>query len=371
MTETPILSYNKRMAQTNDKGFNLTKATKAGRATVKWGSIILAVFIFGRITWEAGYAYYKALNPDPPPPPTMGFGILPPIDFPEEEDSPTTFKSELATGVFPEFGDRAYVLFMPEKSPSLLDSDNAKSIARRYQFTTQPEILNQNTYRWSRTQSYTTTFEMDVLTNNFEYTTDYLAHPELILEARVPTQYDAVNQVKNFLGAGDLLPADIATSSGKITYLRAVGGELKEAVSVSDAQFIQVDMNRSPIYEQYPVYTPDGTTGTIHAILSSGFGTYGVVKMTRNYYPIDYSIVHTYPLRSVQEAWSILQAGEGYIADSADQESVTVRDVTLGYFESFDQQMYLQPIYVFSGDNGFLGYVPALSASVTMAPENK
>jgi hypothetical protein len=355
------------MAQTTDKGFTLTKATKAGRATVKWGSIFLVVFIFGRIMWEAGYAYYKALNPDPPPPPTQGFDLLPPIAFPNEVASPRAFSKELATGVFPTFGDRAFVFFMPQKGPSLLDADSAKSIARRYDFTALPEILNQTTYRWIRSQSFSTTLELDIITNNFKYQTDYLSHPELILQAEIPTQFDAVNQVKEFLGTGGLLPVDVSSASGKITYLRAVGGELKEAVSVSDAQFIQVDINRVPVGDQYPIYTPDGTTGTIHAILASGFGTNGVVEMERNYFPIDYSLSHTYPLRSVDEAWSILQAGEGYIAKAGKNETAVVRDVTLGYFDTLEQQSYLQPIYVFTGDNGFLGYVPALTTSAVQA----
>lgn len=357
------------MAQTTDKGFTLTKATKAGRATVKWGSIILGVFIFGRITWEAGYAYYKALNPDPPPRPAQDFGQLPPIKFPEEEASPRAFTRELATGIFPNFGDRAFVFFMPQKSANLLDNDAARTIARRYDFTTQPEILDPITYRWLKTGTYTTTLELNILTNNFSYKTDYLSHPELILQANIPTQFDAVNQVKSFLSTGGLLPVDVASASGKITYLRAVGGELKPAVSVSDAQFIQVDLNRVPVYEQYPIYTPDGSTGTIHAILASGFGKNGIVEMERRYFPIDYTLNSTYPLRSVEEAWTVLKSGEGYIANAGTEETAVVRNVTLGYFDNFEQQSYLQPIYVFSGDDGFLGYVSAISSSALQTVE--
>lgn len=349
------------MATTKDEGFTLTKATKFGRAFVKWGSIFLVVMMVGRITLAAAIAYWKATHPPPPPPPTLGFGKLPDIEFGTVTEKPSSYKLELPTNRFPSFGDRAVVYFMPKTSAGLLDTDVAKGKARRMGFLTDPQTLNSQTLRWARSQTLNITLEMDVLSHNFEYTTDYLAHPELILQSRIPTAFDAVRQVKSFLQGAELLPDDVATSSGKVTYLRAVGGQLQEAVSVSEAQFIQVDLNRSDLNNQYPVYTADGKTGTIHAILSSGLGGNGVVELRRNYWPIDYQLTHTYYLRDVDAAWNVLQSGDGYVANAGNQEVAIIRDVTLGYFEGEEPQMYLQPIYVFKGDGGFLGYVPALS----------
>lgn len=350
------------MAQTNNQGFTLTKATKVGRSFVKWGSITLVFLIFGRITWQAAVAYYKAMNPEPPPPPTQGFGLLPQIEFPEITEEPTSYKLEMARNRLPQFGDRAVVYFMPKKSPSLLDTDTAKTIARSYGFSAEPEKLNAGSLRWRRTQQLNITFDLELITHNFEYKTDYMSRPELILNTSVPTQFDAVQEVKTFLETGELLPGDVATASGKVTYLKAVGGELKEAVSVSDAQFVQVDLNRANLNNKFPIYTPDGETGTIHAILSAGVSGNKIVELQRRYYPIDYIETHTYPLRSTESAWSILQSGEGYIANPGQQDMAVIREVELGYFESFEQQDYLQPIFVFKGDGGFIGYVPAIVA---------
>jgi hypothetical protein len=36
--------------------------------------------------------------------------------------------------------------------------------------------------------------------------------------------------------------------------------------------------------------------------------------------------------------------------------------VFLGYYDDFAEQEYLQPIYVFVGDDNFLGYVSAIEA---------
>jgi hypothetical protein len=351
------------MATTKDEGLTLTKATKFGRAFVKWGSIFLVVMMIGRITLAAAVAYWKATHPPEPPAPTRGFGKLPDIKFGVSDDKPVSYKLELPTGKFPSFGDRAIVYFMPKASASLLDTDTAKSIARKLGFLTEPEKLNETTLRWNKSQRINTTLELDIISHNVSYSTDYLSHPELILDTNIPAAFDAVRQVKTFLSTGDLLPADAATSSGKVTYLRAVGGELKEAVSVSEAQFVQVDINRADLSGKYPIYTADGKTGTIHAILSSGLGGNGVVELERNYWPVDYSLTHTYYLRSVDSAWAALQAGEGHIANSGLTDAAMIREVSMGYFEGEDPQEYLQPIYVFKGDGGFLGYVPALSSN--------
>jgi hypothetical protein len=357
------------MATTKDEGLTLTKATKFGRAFVKWGSIFLVVMMVGRITLAAAVAYWKATHPPPPPEPTMGFGKLPDISFGIDESKPEKYSLEIPSTRMTEFGDRAVVYFMPKTTASLLDTDTAKNTARRMGFLTEPEKLDSTTLRWSRSQTLNITLELDIISHNFVYNTDYLSHPEIILDSRIPTAFDAVRQVKSFLSSGDLLPADVASASGQVTYLRAVGGELKEAVSVSEAQFVQVDLNRVDLEEKYPIYTKDGKTGTIHAILSSGLAGSGVVELVRNYWPVDYSLTNTYYLRSIDSAWNILQSGEGYVAHPGNSNTAVVRDVVLGYFEGDEPQEYLQPIYVFKGDGGFLGYVPALSPT-QQAPSN-
>jgi len=88
------------------------------------------------------------------------------------------------------------------------------------------------------------------------------------------------------------------------------------------------------------------------------------VDMEYNYFPVEYLQMHTYPLRNTESAWRLIQGGEGYIANKGTGDEAVVRNVTLGYYEAFAEQPYLQPIYVFSGDGGFLGYVSALDPNI-------
>ena len=355
-------------------GLTLTEATHFGRLFIKYGGITLAVLIVGRIFLRSAIAFWKAMNPPPPAPPTVGFGRLPSINFPNQssEDKPQSYILETPSGTTPVFGDRAKVFLMLRSTPNLLADQRAKQIASANNFVFEPEVIGSNTYRWRKSQPIETQLEMNIFNNHFEIKSNYLSIPELLSNNTLPDDYSAVNQVKQFLQTVDLLPEDMATAAGEIVYLKSLGGELQEAVSYSDADFLQVDLNRAPIDNAYKMFGPDGYQGTVHAIISGALGnsySNSIVSLEYSYQALDYHQQETYPIRSSQQAWKIFQSGEGYIADSGDQESAVIRKVTLGYYEAKEEQDYLQPIYVFEGDNGFIGYVNAISPEFLQVEE--
>ena len=91
-----------------------------------------------------------------------------------------------------------------------------------------------------------------------------------------------------------------------------------------------------------------------------------MLELAYTYWPIDLSTSATYGLITSDQAWSLLQSGQGYIARyPTSGNTVTVRNIYLGYYDSYDPQTYLQPVFVFEGDNGFLAYVPAVAAPWT------
>lgn len=355
------------MPQMNASGPNLTYISFLARKAVIFGSISLVTLIVGRVVITTGIAWWKALNPPPPPPPTVGFGILPAIAFPDQdlEEKPISYTLETPNGTTPYFSDRAKVFLVQHAAPNLLADENAKQLAAKYGYVFDPDKIPGNVYRWSKSAPLQSTFEYHILSRHFELTTDYLSRPELLTSPTLPTGFDAVKQVKDFMKKGDLLGSDMATASGEITYLKSLGDELGPAVSPSDADFIQVDLNRTPIDLQYRMYTPNGFEGIVTAVIAGNLkGQDSIVEIKSGYNTIDYTQVHTYPLRTSQEAWKLLKAGEGYIASPGDEENATIREITLGYYDTAEPQEYLQPIYVFYNPaDGFLGYVPALDPS--------
>ncbi|MDH5533723.1 MAG: hypothetical protein OEX81_04845, partial [Candidatus Pacebacteria bacterium] len=118
------------------KGATLTEITYLGRLFVKFGSAFLVLLMVGRVTLNTTISIWKALHPEPPPPPTVGFGTLPALRFPQrvDIDMPDTYVLETANASFPDFGDRAKVFFMPQSSLGLLDDEDAKQIAATYDY---------------------------------------------------------------------------------------------------------------------------------------------------------------------------------------------------------------------------------------------
>lgn len=352
------------MAQENS-GPNLTQVSYVARQAIKFGGIFLVVFIVGRTFLTAFSNYWIASHPPAPPPPTVGFGILPALRFPVQEDDqkPTSYTLETASGTLPSFSDRAKVFLMLKSTPSLLDDEHAKQIAAAFDFVFAPEIISSTQYRFLKTTPLESTFTIDIISSKFELKTNYLSRPELLSASDVPDKIKAVSAVKSALSSADLLESDISTVSGETIFMKAIGSELTPALSFSDADYIQVDINRNPIDGQYKGYSSAGEQGIIHAVITGAFsGKNGIVELINQYQSIDYTQVQTYPLRTTQQAWQILQSGEGFIAQKGDSETAVIRSVTLGYYESDQEQDYYQPVYVFVGDGGFLGYVPALDS---------
>lgn len=356
------------MPTPSDNTMNLTQATEMSRVALKVGGLLIILFLVTRFSFNAFVAYWRATNPPPPPPPTVGFGLLPPPKFPIRNDiiKPQKYQLETATNQFPAFPDRALVYFMPKNSPSLLDHENAVNAASKLGFSSEPEVIDSSTYRWQRNEPLITSLTMNIQDFVFSYKTDFMNRPELFINQTIPSKYDAVEEVKNFVSQAFLLDKDIATASGSFTYIKAVGSELLPAVSITDANFIQVDLQRSPIADKYQVYTEWGDKGVIHAIVGPSTTFSNILLLDNNFFSVDYSLVHTYPLRSIRQAWDIMQSGEGYIAQTKNEDLALIREVELGYYDDTRGQDYLQPIYVFKGDNGFMGFVPAIDSNYLM-----
>lgn len=349
-------------SSSTSSGFDLSKATAVGRNIVKFGGIILVVLMVGRLLVNSLVAFWEATHPEPPPPPTMGFGVLPPIQFGEGSAvKPASYVLELP-GAIPLFPDRATVYFMPKTQLGLLSLESAKTVAARLGFMTEPTALSDRLYRWRRLDEVNSMLEMDTVTNNLSFATDYLTRPEAQVGGELPTTFDAVQTTKQFLSSSNLLPADMATPAGETEFLKITGGALQEAVSLSDSQVIRVNLFRAPL-NGIQTFTKDAKTGLVSADIASLNGRASVIRLDRNYAPIERAITHSYPLRSAAEAWQIMQAGEGYVAAANRSDIATIRSVHLGYFDDASQE-YLMPIYVFFGDNGFVGYVSALDPSV-------
>lgn len=264
----------------------------------------------------------------------------------------------------------------------------ARNIARNLGFNPLPQILDSHTVAFSRSNPpLDEILQIDLQTmfvtlkTNALSTTNYYGTTTSDGIRLVPDRVDALNAVTTYLAkAGLLPPEDLSQSSAQVEYYRSTGADLELVESEREADYAMVPLSHQPIEgiinrlpvpgqcqteeTRYRFFGPDNFP-SIKALVGRNFlGEDEVVSLEDYYYQIDYSDVATYPLRSVESAWQQLVAGQAYVVNPRQVQDAVIKQVELGYYESHQEQNYLVPIYVFSGENGVVAYVQALHPEV-------
>jgi hypothetical protein len=90
-------------------------------------------------------------------------------------------------------------------------------------------------------------------------------------------------------------------------------------------------------------------------------GEMKVVKAQVQYFEKSQEQVGLYPLKTADLAFEQLQAGQAFMINGQpNATNITIKKMFLAYYDPDEYQAYLQPVYVFLGDNDFVGYVPAV-----------
>lgn len=344
----------------------LTQTAITTRKALKYGAILLVAIFILKTAWGVGQDIWRRINPPPPPPPTVAFGKLPKLKFPEKETPELTYRLETIQGALPTLSDIDRVYFMPQSPPNLLALDRAKEKARQMGFSGQSENIGGTNYRWTTSTTPPTTLEMEINSGNFYLRYQYENDQELLVQKNLPTDEEAAREAKAFLQTNDLLTEDLATGSAEFNYLKYTPPNLVPAISLSEADFVRVNLFRADL-NGLRIFPPNPKEALV-SFLFSGNRERGkrIIEINYTYYPIDHNTSATYPLKPINTAWQELQTGEGYIANlGQNDKDITIRQIYLTYYDSEEPQTFLQPIYVFQGDNNFYGYVSAIAPEWT------
>jgi hypothetical protein len=334
------------------------------RKAIKFGTIGLIAFVILKYSFGVASDLWRKFNPPPAPPPTVAFGKLPALVFPEQEESPKlSYQLETIQGGLPDLGEAGMVYFIPQPGPNLLALDRAKEKAKQMGFTSAPVSLSSSVYQWNNKAIPPTILEMDIITNNFTLRYAYEDDQNLLNQKNLPSNEQAATEAKSFLNSNKLLEEDLKTGRVEYAYLRFTPPKLIPSISLSEADFIRVNLFRAD-QDGLRILPPDPKNALI-SFLFSGSRERDKRIIEANYYysPIERQTFATYPLKKSTQAWNELQAGGGFIANLGQNKtgSITIRRVYLAYYDSQTLQNFLQPVFVFEGDQEFYAYVPAVS----------
>lgn len=349
------------------KPVSLTQVASVARKAIVVGGISLAVLVVGRFFLDSFTTFWIQTHPAPPPPPTVGFGILPKVAFPTSAGTPTSYRLEATSQSVRQQTDRAPVFFMPAQRANLLSLDKAKQEAGNLGFILEPEQITSSVYRWRRNQPLQSLLDYNINNGTFTMKLDWQSDPTFLQQKDLPTEDEAISMTRSLLSSSGLLHADIATGAAKITYLKSSVDGYAPTVSLSESDFLQVDIYRTPIGSRYDFVMDEPNHGVIRTIIT-GRSDVGLrfALVDYKYLPIDYVNFETYPIISPTQAFELLRAGRGFVASMPQgQSDVIIRTVRLGYYDSYTQQQYLQPVYILEGDGGYMGYIPAIVSAWT------
>lgn len=347
---------------------SLTITAYHTRRAINVGILILIAYIILRLSWGIFAAIWLMIFPPPPTPANHAFGKLPAIKFPISSGSADLrFRLETVEGYVPPASESAMVFFMPKNPANLLALTNAKEFAKQMEFTDEPVETSKYLYNFIDPQNPLRQMLYDIVSKNFTLRYLYQQDPSLFTERDVPLPSTALMESQGLLQNFQLYPKDIANGSTNIQYLKFVGDSLVPTTSHSQADAIQIDYFRGPIADT-DIFYPNPQQGPITFLYSgSNNSKKKLLELTYNYWPVDPETNATYTLKTSTQAWQELQSGTGYVASypKGERKDVTVRKIYLGYYDSLDSQTYLQPIFVFEGDNGFVAYIPAVVSTWT------
>lgn len=342
---------------------NLTQVAYYTRKIAKISALLIGILLVGRVALKIGTTFWRQTHPEPPPPPTVGFGKIPPPIFPlTNGESNLSYKLEIKEGHLPELATTGRVYFIAEKSANLLEFDRARQQARALGFHDEPEKIDEENYRWVNQAAPISTLTLNIRTNHFHFQYDYLNDATITNFKNLPDHQQAIEEAKSFLTSRGLLTKGFENGRSEFEYLALIDGRLQTVSSFSEANFIRVNLFHQDL-NQLPVLTSRPQQGPI-MFLFSGSREFRqrIIEIDYHPAPIEEEIFETYPLITAKKAWEKLQKGEGFIASMGQNQpgQIIIRWVYLAYYESTQPSLYLQPVVVFQGDRNFFAYVPAV-----------
>lgn len=351
----------------------LTEASAQARKAIKYGAI---GFVAITLLWYVGvYAVklYYFYFPPAAEPPTVSFGALPSVNFPTSPARPKLLL-ELPTGVIPQFPDRMWVYKAPTKRSGFADSGRAIDVATALGFLFKPVELSDADWVWTIQDQLNSKLEMNIVSGHFTLTRKWQNNPALATLANFSSKDAVITETENYLQKIGLMESDLVGFE-KTTNLKDDAGSLVNALSINDADFVQVDLFRKNVEEvdpnsekkvviaSYPFFRTDPTKGLVRIIVSGGRSVAEkYISMEYQYTKVDYKNAATYPIKTGDQAWQELASGGGFVTSNSPKAGeIKIRKIQMGYYDADNGQNYAMPIYIFIGDQGFTAYVSAVT----------
>ncbi len=324
--------------------------------------LVLSIFFGGLlllfIIFTFGKSIFEMIYPPNPDPALVAFGKLPEIPFAEGVQPPknTAYKIETVTGDLKELNTSLKVFAIDTTSvPKFGDLASANDKAQKTQFALPPTSVVGDVATYVDSKNKSKTITINTITGDMSQTSDYINNTDLITN-QIKDEEPVKSMAQAFLATFGMNPANYPQE--KITTIRYKidGGKLTEAISGSSANLIRVDFNRADL-DNIPVVYSTWDKPKVTVLASAG----EVVSAKATLSKIQEYRFSTYPLKGINKAFLDLKAGKAIYNKDLKGPEFSIRDVSLAYLDTDAVQTFLEPVYVFSSDEGLAAYVRAVA----------
>lgn len=336
----------------------LHKVVEESKLLFKLLALLTLSLIFLFFLVRVGTAIKEYFFPTPPSPPTVSFGKLPPVDFPQGiTNKKLTFKIDTLSGTIPQFSDRATIYETVSSQQNLLSLKRTQDKVAPLGFKNSPIALSDSQYKW-QSQDGSKILIFDILTHNFTYRVTSPTKENIYIRSSQQDKEVALKVAQKFIEQFTDFPKDIDTGKSTTHMLVYKNNSLQEASSIGNTKIIRVDFFQKNI-DDFPLFFPTPPYSSMYVIVAGSETEPIITDSSFFYFSVDKSA--TYPIKKASAALEELKKGNAYVARyDGISEDIAIKNVQLGYYVSGQTQAFLMPIFEFVG-NGFAAYVSAVN----------
>lgn len=351
------------------ESMTLTEFSYEARILIKIGAVILGVFaLLGFMLFLFIVSFKKSGPQTALLRPSFNKVEKPLFDYALEQKK-LNFVVDTIDGELPVTTSSARVFFIPDQATTLQYLKRIYTIAQGFGFldTVKHQTVDDT---WVKFEDETKILKINIKTFHL----DFIVKPTAELQAQFEATPEAnfVNLEDNFIefakeemSEHDAYPPELASGKTNIVYVRydlihqvyypVKPGEIPQGVRID---FFRVD-------EDIPVVPPRYFEGHNYVILSPVSSDPTVVALKFSNFEKLNNEPGIYPVITSAEAWNQLTKGNVTTISLSEEpaKTIKIRQIYLAYYDPESYQKYFQPIFVFLGDNSYVGYLPAIVPS--------
>lgn len=192
---------------------------------------------------------------------------------------------------------------------------------------------------------------VDLDTGNFNFSRANATSSAEFRNQPLPNEQTLASDFVNYLNSKGLIREQLSGGRTHVEYDNRNSQNSETAV----VSLWQIDV------DGLPIVTDSYNHGLIKATITKNvLENEKFADLDYTYWQIDTTNSSTYPIKEPKQALDELKNGQGVVVTDPNTPKASISSLTLAYFLSSKYAPYLQPVYIFKGEN-FAALVPAIS----------